>query len=436
MKIYFIQSTPYDARGNLIKKSQLYFVGLAPAILAALVPDWDFEICLETIEDVDFNSDADIIAVSGMGHAMIRSIHIAEQFKARGKTVIMGGYMASLVPHEALKHCDSVVVGDGEVAFPILLRDYAAGCLKPMYQIPLKNLSYPLPRYDLLAAKKIGNFLPVQAGRGCPNACSFCSVSCLYRGSYIKRNIDEVIRDIKEIKRLGYRRFLLLDDNICSDKPYMRELCREISSLRMQWFSQCSIRIADDDELLRAVAESGCAALSFGLESISQQSLDSMNKRWSKVADYERQLAKIAAAGIDLSTEMVVGADGDTLESIEKTADFIVRNKIAIPRFYILTPIPGTDFFVEMQQQNRIINDDIYSYSGAQAVHLPMNMMPDELTEAYWSLYKRVFSLRSILMRTVFKRGFLKSPLKCIFYCYVNLYYRYQIRRGITPNII
>ncbi|MDR1134878.1 MAG: B12-binding domain-containing radical SAM protein [Clostridiales Family XIII bacterium] len=436
MKIYFIQSTPYDSSGGLVKKSRLYFVGLAPAILAALVDDWEFEVCLETIEPVDFDSDADIIAVSGMGHAIIRSIEIAKAFSARGKTVVMGGYMASLMPEEALKYCNSVVIGDAEEVFPQLLADYRNGCMKSRYYMPLAKLSYPLPRYELLTAKKIGNFLPVQAGRGCPHSCSFCSVACLYRGRYLKRNIDEVMRDIREVKRLGYKRFLLLDDNICSDKAYMRELCGQIKTLKMQWFSQCSIQIADDGELLALVADSGCAALSFGLESISQESLSYMNKGWAKVCDYERQLAKIAAAGIDLSTEMVVGADGDTPESIEQTADFIVLNKIAIPRFYILTPIPGTDFFKETQAQGRIVNEDIYSYNGAQAVHRPLRMTAEELTAAYWKLYLQVFSVWAIIRRTLLKRGFWRAPLKHFFYFYVNLYYRYQIRRGIPPNII
>ena len=106
MKIYFIQSTPYYGDNKLIKKGRLYFVGLAPAILASLVPDCDFEVCLETIEDVNFDSDCDIVAISGMGHAILRSIDIAKEFKKRGKTVVMGGYMVSLMPRQKmLRQC-------------------------------------------------------------------------------------------------------------------------------------------------------------------------------------------------------------------------------------------------------------------------------------------------------------------------------------------
>ena len=161
---------------------------------------------------------------------MLLSEALAKEFKKRGKTVVMGGYMASLMPDEAKKYCDSVIIGDGELAFPQMIKDYKAGELKQFYNMPIQALTYPLPRYELLANKKIGDFLPVQAGRGCPNTCSFCSVYCLYKQKYLKRDIDEVIRDIKRIKELGYKKFLLLDDNIFSDIPYLIKLCNEIKN--------------------------------------------------------------------------------------------------------------------------------------------------------------------------------------------------------------
>ncbi|MCL1914483.1 MAG: B12-binding domain-containing radical SAM protein [Eubacteriaceae bacterium] len=437
MKVLFIQPTPYYDGRKLVKKKKLYFVGLAPAILASLAPeDVEFEVCLETIEDVDFDTNADLIALSGMGHAIIRSIDIADRFMAIGKTVVMGGYMASLMPHEAKEHCHSVVIGDGEASFPKMLEDFKNGCLQPFYEDPLEDFSIPLPKYELLAKKNIGDFLPVQAGRGCPNTCSFCSVYCLYKGKYLKREIDEVIRDIRRIKELGYKKFLLLDDNIYSDVPYLKALCLEISKLGMKWLSQCSISIADDPQLLELVAKSGCIALSFGLESISQESLSKMGKGWANASAYSSQLKKVVLAGIDVSTEMVVGADGDTLESIRATSGFVTEQKIVVPRFYIITPIPGTVFFREMSEAGRIVNSDIYSYNGAQAVHQPAKMSPQDLTDAYWALYKDVFTIKSILKRSVLRKEFWAKPLKYLFYLYVNLYYRCQIYQGITPNII
>ena len=436
-KLLLIQSSPYDSTRKPIKKKKLYFVGLALPLLAALTPkDWEVEIVLETIEGIPFDTDADLIAIGSMGHAIIRTIDIASEFKKRGKTVILGGYMASLMPEEALHYCDSVVIGDAEKAWAKVISDYEAGTLSTSYKEELEVLSTPLPRFDLILNKNIGDFLPVQAGRGCPNSCSFCSVYCLYKNTYLKREISEVVRDIRQVKELGFRKFLLLDDNIIADRNYLTELCQEIKKLNMQWASQCSIKIGEDKELLQLVAASGCIALSFGLESISQESLKAMDKSWANPAEYERLIKNIQDAGIDVSTEMVVGADGDTLSSIKETAGFIEKNKVVVPRFYILTPIPGTKYYHTLKVQNRIYNEDIYSYNGSEAVHLPKNMTPEELTQAYWDLYNQVFSLESICKRTLFRRDFFKKMDRYLFYFMVNLYYRYQIKHKITPNII
>ena len=436
-KILLIQPTPYDQYGNLVKKSRLYFVGLALPLLAALTPDdFEVELCYETIEDVPFDTDAELIGISSMGHAVMRTIDIANKFRALGKTVILGGYMVSLMPEEAKKYCDSVMIGDAEETWGQMIEDYRHGTLKKVYQKELTKLETPLPRYELVLKKRIGNFLPVQAGRGCPKTCSFCSIYCLYHGQYLRRDIPDVIRDIKRVKELGFKQFLLLDDNLFSNREYAFALCSEIKKLKMHWMTQCSIDISKDEELLKVVAESGCYVLSFGLESISRESLLGMQKGWAHPDQYSEQLKIIRKYGIDVSTEMVVGAEGDTLESIRETAKFIEENKITVPRFYILTPIPGTQFYDEMKEQNRIYNTDMYSYNACEAVHIPKNMTPEELTKAYWELYNEVYSYRSILKRTIFVKNFFRRPLTSFFYLGVNLFYRKHIKHGIVPNIV
>lgn len=437
-KILLIQPSPYDQNGKPIKKKKLYFVGLALPLLAALTPkEYDIEIILEIIEDIPWDTDADMVGISTMGHGVIRSIDIAKEFQAKGKTVILGGYMASIMAEEATKYCDSVLIGDAELVWEELLRDYENNKLKKIYEKNLEDGIYstPLPRFDLILGKSLGDFLPVQAGRGCPNICSFCSVSCLYEGHYIKKPLKEVVRDIKQIKSLGYKKFLLLDDNIFSDRVYLKELLNEIKKMDMQWMSQCDIRIGREDDLLRDLRESGCTTLSFGLESISRESLIGMNKGWAYPSGYPKLIKNIQDHGIDVSTEMVLGGEGDTLESIKLTKEFIEKNKISVPRFYILTPIPGTKFFKDIVAENRLVNADIYSFDGTEAVHLPKNMSPEELTNAYWELYNNLFTYGSILKRNIFRKEFLKNPFKYLFYTGVNLYYRHQIKQKITPNI-
>lgn len=442
-KLLLIQSSPYDPQGQPIKRKKLYFVGLALPLLAALTPaDWEVEICLETIDPIPWDTDATLVAIGSMGHAIMRSRDLALAFGKLGKPVIMGGYMASLMAEEAQQCCDSVVVGDAEPVWEQVLADAAAGTLKPFYQAPLTTgateatYSTPLPRFDLIIHKSIGNFLPVQAGRGCPNTCSFCSVACLYRGRYYQRPLEEVLRDIHQVRDLGFRRFLLLDDNIAANREYLMTLCQAIAPLKMTWFSQCDITIGNDPELLKALADSGCQVLSFGLESISRESLVAMEKGWAHPDAYPRLIGNIQRAGIDVSTEMVLGADGDTLESIAATARVIDELGIVVPRFYILTPIPGTRFFNQMKAAGRLVEEDIHTYNGTRAVHQPRHMTPEALTAAYWQLYRQVFSLGSMVRRTLLRPGAWRNLPLSLFYLVVNLTYRNQIRRGIPPNIL
>ena len=157
-KILLIQPTPYDQYGKLVKKHRLYFVGLALPLLAALTPDdFEVEICYETIEDVPFDTDAELIGISSMGHAVMRTIDIANKFKELGKTVILGGYMVSLMPEEAQKYCDAVMIGDSEETWGEMIEDYRNGTLKKVYKKKLTKLETPLPKYELILNKKIGN---------------------------------------------------------------------------------------------------------------------------------------------------------------------------------------------------------------------------------------------------------------------------------------
>jgi len=260
-------------------------------------------------------------------------------------------------------------------------------------------------------------------------------VSCLYKGRYIKRPLEEVVRDIKQIKDLGFKKILLLDDNIFSDRDYLHKLLDTFIELNVTWMSQCEITIGHDNDLLQKLYKSGCQTLSFGLESITKESLDKMDKSWAKPSDYDYLIQNIRKHGIDVSTEMVVGAEGDTLESIRKTKDFIEKNKISVPRFYILTPFPGTRFFEQIEKAGRLVNKDIYSYDGTSAVYKPQNMTPDELTAVYWELYENLFTFKSIIKRNILRKEMLKMPHKYLFNTIVNLYYREQIKRRITPNI-
>lgn len=436
-RMLLIQPTIYDNNHLLVKKDMLYFIGLTMPLLAAECgPEWDVEICIETIEDIPWDTDIDLIGIGSMGHSIIRGIEIAKKFKELGHTVVMGGYMASLVSEEVKQYCDAIMIGDAEGYWQDMLNDYLNDDLKDFYHKKIDKLSTPLPRYELVTSKKIGDFLPVQAGRGCPNDCAFCSIACLYKGKYLRREIPEVMRDIKRVKELGFKKFLLIDDNILSDKKYTRDLCNEIKKLNMKWYSQCSIKLAEDPDLLKCVANSGCICLSFGLESITATNLKKMNKSWEDPSEYGRLVKTIIDAGIDVASEMMIGLDDDTEESIKRTAQFVIDNKITAPKFYIITPIPGTPYFDEVKKSGDLINDNIYEYSPSKAVKKTSNLSAEDIDRLYWWTYNEVYSIKNIFKRIVFCKSFFMHPFRSMFNVGVNLFYRYHIKHNIAPIII
>ena len=437
-KILFIQPTQYGIDNKLCKQKKIHLPGLAFPLLAAMTPkNWDVEVNIEVVDDINFDSDADIIGIGTMGYAIYRGIEIATEFRKRGKLVVMGGYMASTVMDKVQHYVDSVVVGDAEKSYPQLLKDFEKNRkIKKIYDLPVENLvGLPIPRYELLMEKPIGNMLPVQAGRGCNQTCSFCSIYSLYKGRYLTRPVDEVIRDINVIKDNGFKRFYLLDDNIVSNPNYLKTLCKEIEPLNMTWASQCTLHLAKNPKLLEAVCRAGGNMMSFGIESITQEGLNKLGKSWLKVNEHKKLIETLTKSGILVSSEMIIGTDSDTEESIRATYNFIQDTKIPIPRFYILTPLPGSKLYDKYKSEDRLLTEDLQKYDGSQCVHIPEKISPQKLTEMFWWLYGKVFSWRSILRRTIFNPAFLKSPLMHLFALGINLHYRKYVRKRIPPNI-
>ncbi len=440
--VLFIQPTQYGPDGGLCKQKKIHLPGLVFPLLAALTPDhWDVRLLIEVVDEVDVDAEiargVDLVAIGAMGYAIYRGVEIADAFRERGVTVVFGGYMASMVPEQVLEHADSVVIGDAEISWPMVLADFERdGQLERIYDHPVHDLSgLPLPRYELLMEKPLGTQLPVQAGRGCPHTCSFCSVSCIYEGRYLHRPADEVMRDIKHVKSLGFPGFYLLDDNIVSNPGFLRQLCDRIEPLGMTWSSQCSLNLARNPALLERVAASGCNLLSLGIESISQDALDGVGKPWVKAAEHEVLLGRLRDAGIMGSSEMIVGLDSDTPESIQATLEFVNRARIAIPRFYILTPIPGSALYRELDEAGRLITHDWERFDGSQAVHTTPHLEPEQLTELYWWLNRQIFSMRSILRRTLLNPAARKQPGLHLFAFAVNLHYRRYVMKRVPPNI-
>jgi UDP-N-acetylglucosamine:LPS N-acetylglucosamine transferase/uncharacterized radical SAM superfamily protein len=437
-KVLFISSSPYKNDGTVLKRGRLWFPALTLPVLASLAPPhWEAEIVYEMIEEIPWDTDADLVALGGIGLGLQRSMDIADRYRSMGKTVVIGGIMASLAPEKAAPHADSLVLGEAEDALPEMFADFEAGRLKPEYRSsrPPSLIGTPVPRYDLVRAKKTGWWLPAQIGRGCPHRCDFCSVASVFHGGYRPREIGEIVRDVRAIKALGYDKVFFVDDNIAADPDFCLEVMRELIKEKIQWVSQCALTVVDHPELMDAMARSGCITLSFGLESINQGSLDSVSKTFTTVQRYRDALRVIRSHGIEISTEMMVGLDGDTAEVFDDMLEFLLEERIALPRVFVLTPVPGTPLFDQYNREGRIFEENLYRYSATKSVFHPRLMTAAELDSGYWRLNDRLFSYPGILRR-IAGPGMRMGLVHMAFLIVSNLSYRQSVKDRLCPGIV
>src|ERR1041384_7251423 len=261
--------------------------GLGLLKVAALTPpDWLVTIVDEKVETLDLNQSADLVGITTMTTTVQRAYELADHFRGRGAKVVMGGMHVSCLPEEALRHCDSVVVGEAEGLWPTLLRDFEKEDLKPIYRHPedLPPLAQlPRPDWALYRSK---NYLPVhfvETTRGCPIDCEFCAVTSAFGGKYRNRPQEEVLAELRGLQ--PFDGFLTLkncvffvDDNIISNRAYAREFLDRLAEFKLHWFGQASVNIARDPDILELWQKSGCVGLFLGFETLSPATLAAVGK--------------------------------------------------------------------------------------------------------------------------------------------------------------
>lgn len=439
-RILLISPTGLDNEGNPIVQKKTYLPGLTMPQLASITPE-NFEVrCVsETSEPIPWDEDWDIVGLTGMGGAgVIRAYQIADRFRSKGSVVVMGGIAITLFDEKITRqHVDVIIKGEAENTWPRFLNDFVKGSFKSSYEMnEVPDItSFPTPKYEKFNAKYYGIWRPVQATRGCPFPCTFCSISAFFDRSYRKRPINQVIRDVRAAKANGSKYIAFIDDNIGVDFNYCKELWKALIPEKIIWISQCSVQIAEHDDLLKLAYKSGCRILSFGIETLNEDSLTHIDKEWNDPGNYSKAFKNIKKHGIEVSTEMILGLDGDDEGVFDRTFRFLMENKITVPRIYILTPVPGTPMFESLQEAGRIFDFDYQKYAGGAVVYHPKNMTAERLQKGYWSLYKKLYAPLNIFKRLkgnpaklgIYMRGFILGT---------NLIYQNHIRRGITPGIV
>lgn len=371
--------------------------------LAALTPSHHrVRVIHQQVEEVNLNSDADLIAISVFSGFALEAYRLAREFRERGKTVIAGGPHVTFCAEESLKHFNSIVIGEAESVWKRVLEDHENGNLQSSYSgKPMELSDIPTPKYDLLSEKF---FIPkvVQATRGCPFSCSFCTVPQINPG-YRLRPVDHVLKDaaVDRFKFWWQRKVVWFwDDNLASQRKYIKELLVKMIPFKKWWVTQASIDIAKDVELLDLMKKSGCIGVFFGIESFESGSLVDANKVQNKTLQYKDAVLALHKRGIAVMAGFIVGFDHDTDESIINIAGKLMELKIDVPFISILTPFRGTKLREKYEREGKILADRNWPfYNGYNVAFQPQNVSPDQLLSSHRALWKKAFSLTNSLLR-------------------------------------
>ncbi len=382
-----------------VRHGKAGLVALGLSTVAALTPpDWEVVISDARVAHVDFDQKVDLVGITGYTAEIPSTYAIADEFRKRGVPVVLGGVHVSALPSEALEHADAVIIGEAEGIWEKLLADFAVGAMHPTYRSEklCSMEQMKIPRRDLLDRKMYTSFNTLQATRGCPFDCDFCAVTGVFGRKFRTRPVEDVLN---EIRTFDTKDFLFADDNICGKPDYAKELFSQLIPLKKKWGGQTSITIAKDDELLNLYAKSGGRYAFIGLETLSQENLQDINKPWNKAVDFEEAIRKIHRAGINIIGSFIFGLDNDDPSVFRRTYDFILKTGIAAAQFHILTPFPGTRLYTRMEEEGRIIDRDWSKYHTSEVVFQPAKMTVRELQDGYNWIFRRTYSSRSILSR-------------------------------------
>jgi radical SAM superfamily enzyme YgiQ (UPF0313 family) len=404
--------------------------------LAALTPaKHRVRVIHQQFESILFDTDADVIALSFFSGFAPEAYRLAREFKSRGKFIIAGGPHATFWADEALAHdCDAVVIGEAESVWAKLLDDAERGTLRKKYVGEAKSLeNIPTPRYDLLTSRFIIRRV-VQATRGCPFACSFCSVPSINPG-YRMRPIADVIRDIQyDTFAWWWQRKVVWfwDDNLTARRTYIKELLRAMIPLNKWWLTQASMDIAQDEELLDLMHESGCIGVFFGIESFGAESLKEANKRQNRVEYYKTCIEKTHQHGIAVMAGFIAGFDGDTPASIVAMAERLYEIGVDVPFLSVLTPYKGTPLFDKLQAEDKLLKDRGWQfYNGYNVAFQPGMMSPNELLNAHRMLWRKAFSPVHVVKRVV--RSLRLNPGAFLLSLAMNSFYGWKALTSNAP---
>lgn len=423
------RNNPY--RMTARERRSIWFPKLSLPVIAAYTPNtWDVRLVDEAVQTIDFDQPCDLVGISVMTCYAPRAYELATEFRKRGKTVVLGGVHPTYCPEEALQYCDTIVCGEAEDLWPQAVADFEAGKMKRVYrmeQFPALD-HYRAPQIQLLSPDAYMTRHCTFTTRGCHFDCEFCSVSPFNGKTTRRRPVPEVIEEMKRVKEwiraeivermtkgslreavtiaakiwVGLEEgsiVAFVDDLHNSHRAYCRELWQAMKPLNIKWGCQSTLFLGDDPEMVKLAADSGCVSVFVGMESISEHSLVETKKGFNQVRKFEDQIKMFHDHGIMVNPGMVFGFDNDDESVFETTLNFLVRNRVELAYFNVLTPLPGTALYERYTREGRIFDRDWAKYDGKHVVFHPKRMTSEQLQEGFFWINHQFYSLGSIWNR-------------------------------------
>lgn len=371
--------------------------------LAGMTPE-TFDISYLEVADIaalsDLPGDFEVVAISSFSAQIKEAYQLADRYRTVGTKVVLGGLHVTALPHEALQHADSIIVGEGEPSWPTLLEDLRQGNLKTIYDSRDRNFSLadaPMPRFDLLDVHRY-NRITVQTQRGCPFRCEFCAASIRISPTYKLKPVEKVIAEIRRIKEIWPHPFLeFADDNSFVNKKHSKQLMRALAGEKVRWFTETDVSVAEDEELLSLMRDSGCAQVLIGFEGTSLAALRGLEQRtnWKakQVDSYLRAIERIQDHGITVNGCFILGLDGDGPECFENVWEFAHSSGLFEVQVTVQTPFPGTPLYDRLRSTNRLLSEKAWELCTLFDVNFkPANMSVAELETGFRTLVQRLYS--------------------------------------------
>ncbi len=341
----------------------------------------------------------DLVAISTYSAQIREAYELADRYRKEGIPVVMGGPHVSVLPGEAARHCDAVVVGEGELYWNAVLKDAERGTLKPFYGTLEEEFDLaraPMPAFGILDLDRY-NRITIQTSRGCHHRCEFCASSVIIAGRYKQKPPEKVLAEIDAVCAIWDHPFLeFADDNTFVDGRYWKALLPELARRRLRWFTETDISVADDEDLLKRIREGGCAQLLIGLESPVAEGLDGLepgNWKRRRQAGYREAIERIQSHGISVNGCFVLGLDGHGPEIFDRVYEFVLETQLHEVQITLQTPFPGTALYQRLKRENRLLDGEAWEKCTLFDLNFrPRDMSEEELVTGFRELGQKLYS--------------------------------------------